>query len=186
MRHLHRLVGDACRHQQEFPVRGRLRRAAVLAGRRRRAAEHHHRRRDPVGAAQPAARGIQGRRQILRLFVEAGDPGGLAREHRLSADHPRRLRSHPRAGLLRPQSRRCDLDRADDAEAADREFAGAAARLVRPDPRCDRRRAGAGVLGQEIRASRAIPRSSAATACCASSNAPTRTGRNARCIHCRA
>ena len=30
----------------------------------------------------------------------------------------------PRAGLLRPQSRRGDLDRADDAEAADREFEG--------------------------------------------------------------
>ena len=31
----------------------------------------------------------------------------------------------PRARLLRPQSRRRDLDRADDAEAADRKFARA-------------------------------------------------------------
>ena len=73
-------------------------------------------------------RGIQGRREILRLSVEAGGPGRLAPEHRLSADHPRRLRSDPRARLLRPQSRHRDLDRADDAEAADREFAGLAAR----------------------------------------------------------
>ena len=66
-----------------------------------------------------------GRREILRLPVEAGGPGRLAPEHRLSADHPRRLRSDPRARFLRSQSRHGDLDRADHAEAADREFAGA-------------------------------------------------------------
>ena len=86
-----------------------------------------------------------GRREILRLSVEAGSAGRLAPEHRLSADHPRGLRSDPRAGFLRPQSRRRDLDRADHAEAADRKFEGHAARLLRPDPRCDRGRAGAGL-----------------------------------------
>ena len=67
----------------------------------------------------------KGRRKVLRLPVEAGSAGRLAPEHRLSADHPRRVRSDPRAGLLRPQSRHRDLDRADHAETADREFAGA-------------------------------------------------------------
>ena len=59
-----------------------------------------------------------------------------------------------RAGLLRPQSRHGDLDRADDAETADRKFKGLAARIVRPDPRRDRRRTGAGLCRQEIRAGR--------------------------------
>ena len=44
--------------------------------------------------------GIQGRREILRLSVEAGGAGRLAPEHRLSADDPRRFRADPRAGLL--------------------------------------------------------------------------------------
>ena len=87
--------------------------------------------------------------------VEAGGPGGLAPEHRLSADHPRGLRSDPRAGLLRSQSRGRDLDRADHAEAADREFEGNPARLLRADPRRDRGRTGAGLQRQEIRAGRA-------------------------------
>ena len=125
MRHLHRLVGDPRRHQGQFEIRGRLRHVAVLARRRRRAAEHHHRRRDAVGAARPAARRIQGRRQVLRLPVEAGGSGRLAPEHRLSAGDPGGVRSDPRAGLLRSQSRYRDLDRADHAEAADRKFAGA-------------------------------------------------------------
>jgi hypothetical protein len=45
----------------------------------RRAAKHHHRRRDLVGAAGPAARRIQGRRQVLRVPVEAGEfrPPGI-------------------------------------------------------------------------------------------------------------
>ena len=55
MRHLHRLVGDAGRHQGQLEIRGRLRHDAVLARCRGRAAEHHHRRRDAVGAARPAA-----------------------------------------------------------------------------------------------------------------------------------
>ena len=125
MRNLHRLVGDARRHQGQFEIRGRLRHAAVLARRRGRAAKLHHRRRHLVGAARPAARRIQGRRQVLRVPVEAGSSGRLASEHRLSAGDARGLRSDPRAGLLRSQSRRRDLDRADHAEAADRKFARA-------------------------------------------------------------
>ena len=100
MRHLHRLVGDARGHQGQFEVRGRLRHDPVLARNCRRPAKHHHRRRHAVGAARPAARRIHRRRAVLRLSVEAGSSGRLAPEHRLSADHPRRLRPHPRAGLL--------------------------------------------------------------------------------------
>ena len=59
-----------------------------------------------VGAARPAARGIQGRGEILLVPVEARGAGRLAPEHGLSADHPRRLRADARAGFLRPQSRR--------------------------------------------------------------------------------
>ena len=70
-------------------------------------------------------RRIQGRGEILLVPVEAGSAGRLAPEHRLSADHPCRLRSDPRAGLLRSQPGRRDLDRADHAEAADRELARA-------------------------------------------------------------
>ena len=105
VRDLHRLVGDARRHHGQFEVRGRLRHDPVLARNCRRAAKQHHRRRHAVGAARPAARRIHRRRPVLRLSVEAGSSGRLAPEHRLSADHPRRLRSHPRAGLLRSQSR---------------------------------------------------------------------------------
>ena len=77
-----------------------------------------------------------------------------------------------------------DLDRADHAEAADREFAGASARLLRADPRRDRRRAGAGVFAaRSPRRPRWIPRSSAATGCCASSSAQARTAK-LRIRHC--
>ena len=64
-----------------------------------------------------------------------------------------------------------------DAETADGKLEGRPARLLRADPRRDRGRAGAGLQRQEDpRRPRSIPRSSAATACCASSSAPTRTG----------
>jgi sn-glycerol 3-phosphate transport system substrate-binding protein len=56
---------------------------------------------------------------------------------------------HQNTGYL-PITR--DLDRADHTETADREFEGASARIVRSDPRCDRRRAGTGHQRQEIRA----------------------------------
>ena len=102
-----------------------------------------------VGAARPAARRIQGRGEILLVPVEARGAGGLAPEHRLSADHPRRLRADAQAGFLRSQSRRRHLDRADHAETADRKLEGLAARLLRADPRRDRRRARAGLLRQE-------------------------------------
>ena len=95
---------------------------------------------------------------VARFFAFLSKPevqAGLAPEHRLSADHPRRLRSHPRAGFLRSQSRRRDLDRADDAEAADRELEGNPAWLLRADPRRDRRGTGAGVQRQAVRAGRA-------------------------------
>ncbi len=67
---------------------------------RRRPAKLHHRRRHAMGAARSAARRICRRRKILRLSVEAGSAGRLAPEHGLPADHPRRLRPHPRAGLF--------------------------------------------------------------------------------------
>ncbi len=100
MRDLPGLLGDTRRHQGQFEVRGRLWHAAVLARRRGRAAKHYHRRRHPVGAARPAARRIQGRGEILRLPVEAGSPGRLAPEHRLSADDKGGLRPDPRPGFL--------------------------------------------------------------------------------------
>ena len=68
MRHLHRLVGDARRHQGQFEIRGRLRHAAVLARRGGRAAKHHHRRRHAVGAARPAARRIHAASQSSLRF----------------------------------------------------------------------------------------------------------------------
>ncbi len=67
VRHLHRLVGDARRHQGQFEIRGRLRHVAILARCTRCAAEHHHRRRHAVGAARPAARRICRGGEILRV-----------------------------------------------------------------------------------------------------------------------
>ncbi len=93
-----------------------------------------------------------GRRKILRLSVEAGSAGRLAPEHGLPADHPRRLRPHPRAGLLRSQPRCGDRHRAADPEAADREFKGNPARLLCADPRRDRGRTRARVQRQAVRA----------------------------------
>ena len=43
---------------------------------------------------------IRRRRKILCISVQAGGSGRLAPEHGLPADHPRRLRSYPRAGIL--------------------------------------------------------------------------------------
>src|SRR6266480_5855216 len=86
MWNLHRLVGDSRRYQGQFEIRGWLRHAAVLARRRRRAAKLDYRRRDIVGAAGPAARRIQGGREILRLPVKAGGSSRVASEHRLPAD----------------------------------------------------------------------------------------------------
>ena len=60
---------------------------------------------DAVGAQGAAGGRVPGRGQVLRPSVAAGRPGFLAPGHRLSSDYPRRLRSHPRARLLRPQSR---------------------------------------------------------------------------------
>ena len=121
---------------------------------------------------------------VAKFFAFLSQPRGagrLAPEHRLSADHPRRLRPDPRAGLLRAQSGRCDLDRADHAESADREFARAAARLVRADPRRRSRTSWSRRSPARNRPRpRSIPRSSAATGCCASSSGRARTGRVAR------
>jgi len=118
---------------EEFPVRSRLRRADVLAGRCRRAPKHHHRAAATLWvAAQPAAGGIQGRRQILRLSVEARDPGRLAtRNTGYLPITPRRLRPHARARLLRAQSRhrRSSIEQM-TLKPPTAKFAGAAARLV--------------------------------------------------------
>ena len=101
VRDVHRLVGLARRHPGEVQVRGRLRHAALLAGRRGRAAELDHRRRDAVGAARPAPGGVRRGGEVLRLSLAAAGPGVLAPEHRLSADHRRRLRALQGATLLR-------------------------------------------------------------------------------------
>ena len=78
VRNLHRLVGDARRHQGQFEIRGRLRHDAVLARRAGRAAEHHHRRRHLVGAARPAARRIQG---VAKFFAFLSKPEVQAAWH---------------------------------------------------------------------------------------------------------
>ncbi|MHC2658371.1 ABC-type glycerol-3-phosphate transport system substrate-binding protein [Bradyrhizobium barranii subsp. barranii] len=104
------------------------------------------------GAARPPAPGIQGCGAVLRLSVAARRAGGLAPEHRLSADHPRRLRADARAGFLRAQSGLSDLVRRDHAASADGELEGHPARLLRADPRRDRGRAGAGLYRPEGRA----------------------------------
>src|SRR3954447_2036519 len=154
MRNLHRLFRNARRYQGQFQIRGRLWHAAILARRGRRTAEYNYRWRDLVGVAQPAARGIQRGSKVLRLPVEAGGPGCLAPEHRISADYPRGFRSVPGPGLLRSQPRGGDLDRADHAETADREFEGDSARIVRAHSGRDRRRTGAGLQREEITADR--------------------------------
>ena len=172
--------GDARGHQGQFEVRGRLRHDPVLARNCRRTAE------TPSSAAPRCGCCATGRAPntpaspgsspyLSKPEVQAG----LAPEHRLSADHPRRLRPHPRAGLLRPQSRHGDL--------------GSSRLTLKPPTENSKGiRLGSFVLirdvideeleqcfqRQAVRAGgpRSSP-SSAATACCASSSGRIRTDR---------
>ncbi len=133
MRHLHRLVGDARRHPSPIPS-SRSATACCPIGPMWPA----RRRTRIIGGAtlwvlqRPAAGRIHRRRQILRLSVTAGGAGGVASEHRLSADHARRLRAHPREqGFYdRNPGAAISIEQI-DAESADREFEGPAARLLR-------------------------------------------------------
>ena len=149
MRNLHRLVGDARRHQGQFEIRGRLRHAAVLARCARRAAEHHHRRRDLwVLRDRPRAE----YKGVAKFFAFLSKPEVQAAWHQNTGYLPI---TRAAFDLTRAQG---FYDRNPGTAISIEQMTlkpptensqGHPARLVRADPRRDRRRAGAGLQRQE-------------------------------------